>query len=44
MSTFGVLLGEVMTGEVPFLGYDYADLKRKVPCAAGPLYRGVRLS
>ena len=37
---FGVLLGEVMTGEVPFLGYDYADLKRKVLAASGRLYRG----
>ena len=33
---FGVLLGEVMTGEVPFLGYDYADLKRKVPRGERP--------
>ena len=35
---FGVLLGEVMTGEVPFLGYDYADLKRKVPRGERPFF------
>ena len=34
MYAFGVLLGEVMTGEVPFLGYDYADLTKGALAAA----------
>ena len=33
---FGVLAGEVFSEEVPFLGYDYADLKRRVPAGHRP--------
>jgi serine/threonine protein kinase len=33
---FGILLGEVFAEQVPFLGYDYPDLKRKVPRGERP--------
>jgi len=33
---FGVLLCEIFTGDVPFTGYDYADLRRKVPLGERP--------
>ena len=44
MYAFGVLLGEVMTGEVPFLGYDYADLKKEGASRRAAVFTAVRLS